>query len=238
MTLTPTVARLNGLENVPGVAAAGAENNRPSIAVNNAEGHHNLMTRDVVLVGKSLKDVKGSPNDWSARAVLHEIGDYLSVVKPPVLDLKFNANNAGAIRITINPLVVTDNGDGVVYNGSGDKKVINEVGLCWALGSDPTYADAENKISYTIKSDLEAVSRKNINFSSMACLSHYYNTDGSRNEAVEVAATDSVVHVRAYAVSKWAEDGTLATDGKTPMIGYSTVHRYNWVTGLKMKDDE
>ena len=238
MTLTPTVARLNGLENVPGVAAAGAENNRPSIAVNNAEGHHNLMTRDVVLVGKSLKDVKGSPNDWSARAVLHEIGDYLSVVKPPVLDLKFNANNAGAVRITINPLVVTDNGDGVVYNGSGDKKVINEVGLCWALGSDPTYADAENKISYTIKSDLEAVSRKNINFSSMACLSPYYNTDGSRNEAVEVAATDSVVHVRAYAVSKWAEDGTLATDGKTPMIGYSTVHRYNWVTGLKMKDDE
>ncbi len=238
ITLTPAVARTNGLENVPGETAEGAQNNRPMVNVVKTNNNYNLMTRDQILVGASLKDVVGSASDWSARAVIHEIDNYLSVVKPPVVSLSFTANKPGSTLITANPLAVTDNGDGVVYNGSGDSKVITELGFCWALGKDPDNSDVNNNKVYNITKDLESIERTKgrVQFSSMNCLSEYF-TDGVRNDKA-VAANDSIVHVRGYAVSKWATDGTLMEEGKTPMVGYSNVHRFNWVTGLKVNDDE
>jgi len=239
LSIIPAVARLNGLENVPGTSAAGAQNNREIVNVVKTNNQYNLMTRDHIFVGQSLKDVKGSASDWSARAVVHEIDNFLRVIKPPVLSLAISDNNIKAEDNFTFALNTTDTGDGVVFDGSGDKAVITDKGLCYGIGADAGVNDTENVTSFISKSksDLAEISRTRLAFADMACLSKYFNEDGSRND-VDVAVADSVISVRAYAVSRWADDGTAMEPGKTPLVGYSDAVRINWVNGIKVKDDE
>lgn len=235
LSMVPAVARLNGLENVPGTSAAGAENNRQAVNVNKSNSNYNLMTRDLILVGNSLKDVKGSPNDWSARAVVHEIDNYLSVIKPPVLSIKTTGQINATVNVTFD-ISVTDTGDGVVFDGSGEKAVIKEFGLCWAKNADPM-AGADNTKVYKLKSDLTKLEKRRVSFSEMDCLKAYFAEDGKYNGAA-VAPGDSIVNVRSYAVSKWADDGLEMSEGKNALVGYSDVMRINWYTGKIVKNDE
>lgn len=234
ISLYPAVARQNGMENIPGTVAAGAENHRDQVNVVKTHNNYNLMTRDQILVGRSLQDVKGSPNDWSARAVVHEIDNYLSVIKPPVMTLGSDRlTPASAATMTFS---VTDTGDGVVFDGSGDNAVITERGLCWALDTEPVLGDNNFKV-FTAKSDLAEVRRQTIKFADMECIKSYFDASGNYN-GTEVAPGDSILQVRAYALSKWADDGTAMATGKTPMMGYSDALRFNWVTGVIVKNDE
>ncbi len=231
LKVIPTVARLNGLENKPG----DGNNNMDAVSVVKNDAY-NLMTRDLVLASVgTLQDTRGSSSDWSARAVVHEIDNYLRVIKPATFsawkDVRASDKN---LTFTMS---VADTGDGAVYNGSGSNAVITEKGLYYAIGEElPTDAKtlltSSNRKLFNTAKDLDVVQRKRLEYSEMDCLSAYY-TDGVRN-GVAVAAGDSVVCVKAYAVSRWADDGTAMAEGKTPLVGFSDAIRINWVTGKQL----
>lgn len=192
LTLIPTLANETGRESFV----------REPIQVKKDNGLYNIMTRDYFF-GNCSGDIKsawGSASDYSSRTTIHQIGDYLKIIKAPVITTKYSIPNTSKINLTV---TVTDNGDGVVF----DNHIVTKRGICWNRTGEPTPTN-ENDEVVEISSDSDLGS-----FEYSLAFPSY-------------SGSDTLIYVRAYAESKWTTDGTDGTltenASKGRIYGYGT----------------
>ncbi len=180
---------------------------------------YNVMTRDYFFKGTDNKNVNASLNNYSARAVVHEIDDYLYVVKAPVvsrISTDFETTTSSAVGLIV---TISDNGDGVAY----DNHVITDRGVIWGWTPDLNVNNCEGKVSFTSTKDVGEIKGKLTYPAADVCASH-----------------GNVIYVRAYAESKWCTDMRTYLverahgEGDDHLVTYgSTVLGINTLTGKK-----
>ena len=179
------------------VSSAGVESRRASQAVEVVtEGNlYNLMARDHFFYQSSSDAAKavGSISDYSARTVIHQISDYLHFIRPPETCLNGwqKGKTAGTVTVSMD---VSDNGDGVVYNGG----IVRRRGICWSYDPHPTITDH--------------------------CIDIEATDDVIVDQSVTLSDdTGKPVYIRSFVISKWNASGNEAVSDAEALFGYSDV---------------
>jgi len=176
------------------VSATGVETHNYAEQVNvTTDGLYNLMARDHFFYQANSDATKavGTISDYSARTVIHELTHYLHYIKAPETVLNNYEFKKATSSVNIS-MDVTDNGDGVVFDGG----VITRRGLCWSYSPTPTIYD--NVIDVETTSDVLVGQTVSI-------------TDNSGKP----------VYIRSFAVSKYDDSGKVAADPSKAMVSYS-----------------
>jgi len=163
------------------------------------------------------------------RLHIHEIDTFLTVIKAPVVNMTMTMRSA---YCTFSDISVSDNGDGVVYNGTAanGNQVIVEKGLKYYWGSNP-----ENVVTIPAA----ATSTGDVDrFFTNKTMFYYDNATKPYNFSTNKAESDSLLYLQAYAISKWAadgSDGTLSENAtKERLQGTSSVICINTNTGTRV----